>query len=147
MTRVAGGKRSDCVWILTMVFGDGIWKQRVGVMDVWWEGVPQVMDGQGEACRAHSSQTGGCHNEMEKRTQKFREALKVSDCLESLEQNFELNTILNQKPVKLLKDKHDVVNGRAGDGASSWAQEQLKFMVELEHAGTAVLLGETDGSD
>lgn len=118
-------------------------------MDVWWEGVPQVMDGQGEACRAHSSQTGGCHNEMEKRIQKFREALqsKVSDCLESWEQNFEINTIFIQKSVKLLKDKHDVVNGRAGDGASSRAQEQLKFMDELEHAVTAVLLGETDGSD
>lgn len=94
-------------------------------MDVWWEEVPQVMDGQGEACRAHSSQTGGYHNEMEKRIQKFREVLKskVSDCLESWEQNFEINTILNQKPVKLLKDKHDVVNGRAGDGASSRAQD------------------------
>ncbi len=63
--------------------------------------------------------------------QQFREV--QIDGLGCKRQNLKINTVFDQEPMKLLKDKSDVINGGGSDDdAGSGVLDQLKFMDELK---------------
>lgn len=53
-------------------------------------------------------------------------------CHKGEEQNFEIITIVNWKPMELLKDRCNVTNGKRSRDASTKVLDQLKFMYRLE---------------
>ena len=57
---------------------------------------------------------------------------EVVEGLECEEQNLEMDAGFDREPVKLLKDRSDVINGRGSGDASGRVLDQLKLMDGLE---------------
>ena len=94
----------------------------------------------------HGDQAGGWYSELNGRggpertggcvgVQEFTNVWRgeVVEGLEGEEQNLEMNGGFDQEPVKLLKDRSDVINGGgSGDDASGRVMDQLKLTDGLE---------------
>ena len=96
--------------------------ESVRVTDVRWEGVPEVGGRSAECPAPHGDQAGGWYSELNGRggpesaggcvgVQEFTDVWRgeVVEGLEGEEQNLEMDAGFDREPVKLLKDRSDVM--------------------------------------